>query len=352
MTIRSLLETFASKTPDAIAQKYHHAKSWHQRTYAEMLRGVREMAEAYGPRFALKPQQENVALILSNGPDWLEVYLACSGAGVSVVPLDPKLHNDEVQYILHDSGAVVVTTDAAHLEMMAAIAPRLPALRAIVIVDGGAPSYAAIGKIPVYDYESLRVALVDGKAPWYDAHVAQPGDVASIIYTSGTTGKPKGAMLTHANFCSDAEGSYGAFDENVTSADTFLVVLPLFHAFSFTTNFVVPMMRGCGMYFVESLRTIGDDIKSLQPSLIMAVPLLPEKVYDKIDAKLQASAAARFLLKVGLKGLVAKSIKKGLGGKLRFMIVGGAPCPKHVLEGYRAIGISVLEGYGLTECAP
>ncbi|MDO4366481.1 MAG: class I adenylate-forming enzyme family protein, partial [bacterium] len=123
MTIRSYLEKFAQETPQATALRYFEAKDWHTRSWADFLAGVRTVAEAYGPRFALRPRAENVALMLPNGPEWMEAYLACSGAGVGVVPLDPKLHSAEVEYILKDSGAVVVTTDKAHLDLMRLIAP-------------------------------------------------------------------------------------------------------------------------------------------------------------------------------------------------------------------------------------
>ena len=192
-----------------------------------------------------------------------------------------------------------------------------------------------------------------GHEAWYGTHVAQEEDVASIIYTSGTTGKPKGAMLTHANFIADIEGALRAFDDmTVDGNDTLLVVLPLFHAFSFCTNFVLGLFRGCQMAFVRSLYTIGEDIRVLQPTIVMSVPLLAEKMFDRIDAKIKASKKARFLMAVGLGGLVRHNVRKGLGGRLRFMIVGGAPCPKHVLEGFRRLALPVLEGYGLTECSP
>ena len=96
MTIRSYLEKFAKKTPLTVALKFFVGKKWQERTYAEFLLEVRQTAQAYGTTFSLKPREENVAMILPNSPTWLEVYLACSGAGVSVVPIDPKLHNDEV----------------------------------------------------------------------------------------------------------------------------------------------------------------------------------------------------------------------------------------------------------------
>ena len=349
MTIRSLLEKHAQEIPDAEALRSYEGKEWISRTFAEFLRDVRRTASAYGAAFAPRPREENVALILANSPTWMSVYLACSGAGVAVVPIDPKLHNNEVAYILGDSGAVVVTTDRAHLDMMRAIVPDLPSVRGVVLVDGEG-TYEPIGTVPVHSLEALRADVRDEK--WYDEHVAEEGDVASIIYTSGTTGKPKGAMLTHGNFTADAVGALEAFGEKITPADSFLVVLPLFHAFSFCTNFVVPLLTGSAMFFVRSLYMIGEDVKTLRPTVVMGVPLLAEKIYDKIDAKLKASKKARFLIGIGLKRLVYGAVKKGLGGRLRFMIVGGAPCPRHVLEGFKKLGITMLEGYGLTECSP
>ncbi len=347
MTIRSYLEKWAKETPQAVAMKYCNHKVWEEITYAEFLLGVRKIGSAYGARFELKPQEDNVALILQNGPTWMESYLSCSGAGVSVVPIDPKLHTAEIEYILQDSGAVVVTTDKEHLIVMERIAAKLPKLRAIVLTDGDG-SYKKIADVPVYDYASLK----QDDCTWYDNHVAKEEDVASVIYTSGTTGRPKGALLTQKNFVSDAQGAIAAFGEPLYPHDIFLVILPLFHAFSFCTNFIVPLVIGAGMHFVRSLYTIGEDVKLLKPSIIMSVPLLAEKVYDKIDANLKTNKVAQILLKTPLKCVVVNKIKKGLGGNLRFMIVGGAPCPKHVLEGYKQLGIAVLEGYGLTECSP
>ena len=350
MTIRSALEEFAVKHSDHVAQVFWRGQGWVRRTYGDFLADVKATAEAYGSKFGLKPREENVAQILPNSPEWMDVYLACSGAGVSVVPLDPKLHNEEVAYILKDSGAVVVTTDKAHIPMFQQIAPKLPKLRAIVIIDGGAPSYAAIGSVPVYDFAELKRGACS--CGWYDANVCTPEDVASVIYTSGTTGKPKGAMLTHANFTEDAKGGLAAFGERVDETDTFFVVLPFFHAFSFLGNFVLPIMLGSSICFMRSLRTIPDDLKELQPTVLLAVPLLVEKVYDKISDKLSHSKAARLLTFIGLKGIVNANVKKALDPQLRFIVVGGAPCPIHVLQGFKELGIKLLEGYGLTECAP
>jgi len=349
MTIRGLLEKWADARPSSLLFTYFEDKAWKTRTYAQGLQGVREIAEGYGTRFGLVPHEENAAIILPNSPTWIESYLAQVGTGAAVVPIDPKLHNDEVAYILKDAEVRVVTTDPQHLKMMTSIAKDLPCLRAVVVVGGVInPGQKIDDRVDVVGYEALRIA---GGGAWYDAHVAEPEDIASIIYTSGTTGKPKGAMLTHANFIADLEGAYELFG-SVTPKDSFFVVLPLFHAFSFSANFIASMMKGASMSFCQSLRTIGQDIHDLKPTVICAVPLLAEKLHEKIESGLKKSKLAQFLMKIGLRGPVMHMVKLKLGGRLRFFITGGAPCPRPVMDSFKRIHVRFLEGYGLTECSP
>ena len=350
MTIRGLFEKCVSKNSDAVAQKWNEDKAWRQRSWREFSLAVSEVAEGYGQRFALEAQKDNAAIILQNSPVWMESYLAQAGTGVSVVPVDPKLHNDEVAYILKDAEVKVVTTDKAHLMMMMKIARDLPDLKAVVVTDGVVREGQLIDdRVEVLEYSKLRIS---GGGNWYASHVAKPQDIASIIYTSGTTGKPKGAMISHDNFVKDAEGALAVFGARIDEQDSFFVVLPLFHAFSFTGNFVVPFVTGSAQYFMQSLRTVGSDIKELKPTVLLGVPLLAEKLHDKIEDGLKKSKVAQFLLKIGLRGPVMHMVKLKLGGKLRFMITGGAPCPRHVLESFNRIHVRFLEGYGLTECSP
>ena len=337
------------RIPHSVAMRWCEDKVWKAKTWEEFCVNVRETAEGYGTRFGLRPREENAAIILSNRPEWMISYLAQAGAGVSVVPIDPKLHAEEVFYILNDAEVSVVTTDKSHLRMFLEIAPRLPKLRGIVIVDGVIFNGQKIGTADVVGFKSLCIR--DG-GEWYDQNIAQPGDVASIIYTSGTTGKPKGAMLTHSNFLHDIVGSPQCFGAKVTERDSLFIVLPLFHAFSFTANFVLAMVVGAQMCFMQSLRTVVQDIKTLKPSVMMAVPLLAEKIFEKIEEALESSKAAKFLFAIGLRGPVMHMVKLRLGGRLRFMITGGAPCPHHVLKGFNRMHIRFLEGYGLTECSP
>ena len=346
MTIRGLLEKNVAERPGRNALVWSENKTWMRRTWREYLARVRDVAEGYGTRFDLKPREENVAIILGNSPTWLEAYLAQSGAGVSVVPLDPKLHDAEVEYILADSEAVVVTTDVHHLKMMMGLAPKLPKLRGIVCVDGVINEGQTIGKVKVVGFDKLRIS---GGGAWYDAHVAREEDVASIIYTSGTTGRSKGAMLTHANFCAQLR-ALEFF--TVRKDDNFLLVLPLHHAFAFTANFIVPLACKCEVSMVENLRTIPENMKETRPTVLLAVPLLAEKMLGAIMKKLRKSAAARALMAMGLSRVVGRKIVDQLGGRLRIIICGGAASDPDVLRQWTKFGVKTLQGYGLTETAP
>ena len=351
MTIRFLLERAVEKSPTRIALKYRRTNQWLTKTYQELELGVRQMAEAFH-QIGMQANRGCAAVILENSPEWMESYLALTGVGIAVVPIDPKLRADEIRYILNDAGVSLAIIQAEHRALFETISGDLPQLRNVVFVDAESPAAFPGSTITCHAYATLRNSVAETKLDFYARHPVNPQDVASIIYTSGTTGKPKGAMLTHNNFCSDAAGALEWMKNLATPSDDFLIVLPLFHSFSFLTNFVLPIFCMSGMFFVESLRTVSDDIKVLRPTLIMAVPLLVEKLLDKISAKLESSRFASFLLKIGLGAIVGKKVMKNLGGRLRLFVVGGAPCPIHVLKGFMRLGVPVVEGYGLTECSP
>jgi long-chain acyl-CoA synthetase len=351
MTIRALLDRAVSFQPNRIAVRYHHDGNWHSKSYKELLVGVKQMSEAFG-RVGVKAGNDRVALILENGIAWVESYLALTGVGVQVVPLDPKLREEEVAYILKNSEASLVVTDLRHRDLLSTILPSLPQVQSVIFADLPREVAGSLAGRSCYYYEPLRQQFGTGDLSFYDKHGVAPQDVASIIYTSGTTGKPKGALLTHNNFCSDAEACLLMMKNLATEADDFLVVLPLFHSLSFLGNLILPLTCAAGMFYVESLRTVSQDIQLLRPTIIISVPLLVEKMFDRIQSKISQSQGARLLLKLGLGRWVGGRILKNLGGRLRLFVVGGAPCPTPLLQGFKQLGISVLEGYGLTECSP
>lgn len=351
MTIRDYMDNAVKNYPDAPAQKFYENGEWRVRSYAEFQSRV-VRASSLVRDLRITPVVHNVALMLENCPEWEEIYLGLVSVGYTVVPMDPKFKEREVHHILKDSAAAGIVVGAKQQDVIAkAIKMGLPELKVCVVVGKG--TLADFGEgCKGYSYEDAMAKAVDDEKSrkWYNDN--KPGDesLASLIYTSGTTGVPKGAMLTHENFTSNADSAVQA--EGFYSDDSFLVALPLFHAFSFSFSFILALAcGGCGL-FIRSLRTISEDIRILQPTTILAVPLMAEKMYTKIEDKLSASKAVKVMRALGLSFIVNRGVRKAFGGKLRRMAIGGAPTSVKVLEGFARFGMPAKEGYGLTECSP
>ena len=350
MTIRDYIDRAVRTRANAPAQKFYQGGKPVVRTYAELRsRIVRVSAMVHNLR--LEPGRDNVALMLENCPEWEEIYLGLSSVGFTVVPIDPKLKDAEVRHILTDSEAAAIFVGARQREIIASLADSLQSLRICISVFGGEGDGKG-GKCLFFDYRALFAKSHDDALAraWYEANSPTSETVASLIYTSGTTGAPKGAMLTHGNITSNVNSAVEV--ERFKTDDVFLVALPLFHAFSFAFSFMLAIASGgCGC-FIRSLKTISEDIKIYRPTTILAVPLMAEKMFSKIEEKISASGVARFLQSVGLGFVVARSVRAALGGRVRRMAIGGAPTSTRVLEGYAKYGVPAKEGYGLTECSP
>ncbi len=332
MTIRDYIDRAVRTRANAPAQKFYQGGKPVVRTYAELRsRIVRVSAMVHNLR--LEPGRDNVALMLENCPEWEEIYLGLSSVGFTVVPIDPKLKDAEVRHILTDSEAAAIFVGARQREIIASLADSLQSLRICISVFGGEGDGKG-GKCLFFDYRALFAKSPDDALAraWYEANSPTSETVASLIYTSGTTGAPKGAMLTHGNITSNVNSAVEV--ERFKTDDVFLVALPLFHAFSFAFSFMLAIASGgCGC-FIRSLKTISEDIKIYRPTTILAVPLMAEKMFSKIEEKISASGVARFLQSVGLGFVVARSVRAALGGRVRRMAIGGAPTSTRVLEGY------------------
>lgn len=354
MTLKETLERSAQKNSDQVLMKFKRLGGWQTLTYRQFLDQVRTIAEALVRDCHIRPG-DRVALLGPNSPEWCAIHYAITGIAAIAVPIDAKLQEQEVTHILTDSGAAVLLLESNGDTNILDTAKRCPALRHLILYGAQRPAFdnGNTKGLHLHDFDELLARNQEqaaGHGAAYDRHQPTDDDTASFIYTSGTTGRQKGAMLSHGNFVGNFDSLDAAIE--ILPDDNFMVILPLHHSFAFTACLVTPIASGTQMSFVESLRTIGDNIREASPTIVLAVPLLLEKVYAKLQAGVRTNKAANLLWKLGIRNPVRQGILKKLGGRLRLMVSGGAPADPLLLAGIESVGLKAREGYGLTECAP
>lgn len=321
--------------------------------------------------------EDHVALMSENRPEWALADLAIQTAGGCNVPIYPTNTLAQTEYILRDAGTVIaIASDAAQLAKYLEVRTNCPQLRHIIVMDDSAKGE---GVLTMAEVEAQGAALADGERLLDERLVAvDPQQLASIIYTSGTTGDPKGVMLTHENFLSDASAACVVVP--VGDRDVCLSFLPLSHSFERMAGYYVPMAVGATIAYAESIDTLRDDMQTVHPTLMASVPRVYEKFYAAVmdqvaEAPPLRQAIFHWALRVGKQGsalriegkepggllavqlwladkLVFTNLREITGGRLRYFISGGAPLAQEINEFFHALGITILEGYGLTETAP
>jgi long-chain acyl-CoA synthetase len=339
---------------------------------------VRQEVEriALGLRWLGVVPGDKVILLAENGPWWAMADYAILSIGAITVPIYTSLVPDQIKYIINDSDAkVVIVSDRNLWEKTAAVKKDLLKVAQFVSFE----REPAEGVLPLekIEAEGEKARLTDPRLFGMTAQAVKPEDTASIIYTSGTTGIPKGVLLSHANFMSNVEilSKILPFGDK----DTDLSFLPLSHVLERLVTFAF-MSRGVSMAYAESIETVAENLKEVKPTLMVSVPRLFEKIYARVmDTVLTGSSLKKkiffWALKVGktygeltlqkrpIPGslrrrrniahkLVFSKILEKTGGRVHFFVSGGAPLAKDIAEFFYALGIVVLEGYGLTESSP
>jgi long-chain acyl-CoA synthetase len=324
---------------------------------------------------------DRVAIIAESRPEWLSTDLAAIAGGGIPVPIYPTLSAGHVRYILEDSAATIaVVSTRAQLEKVQEVRHQLPALHAVVVMDPAAaqgPSVVAFGEVTARGHARLLAEWGAAKQFRDSAREVRPDQLATIIYTSGTTGEPKGVMLTHAALLSNLTAAARVLD--LSEKDTGLSFLPLSHAFERMVAWVY-LYCGVQVIFAESFDTIVRDIGLVRPTLLTGVPRVYEKMHARIMSKgasapRMRSAIFKWAVNAGVKKasatlrgraagpldrlrarladrLVFEQVREGLGGRVRFLVSGSAPLGADIAEFFSAIGLPIIEGYGLTETAP
>jgi long-chain acyl-CoA synthetase len=338
-TIVSLFLAAAEKYRDNIAFNYFD-QSWNKVTNGEFLGKTRGIA-AHLIRSGIK-QGDRVAIVSENRYEWCASYLALLMAGGVGVPIDPQLGTSEIENLLGDSGAVLLF----HSEKT------------------GANIRDRVGRIN-FDSPGFKEICDTPEATSYPEIWEE--DLASIVYTSGTTGTPKGVMLTHNNFCSDAKALINA--GLVTHEDNVLSILPLHHTYPFMCTFLVPLFLGTTITYPMGMKgpELVSTMKEKGVTILVAVPQLLELMRNGILKKFREMPAVVspilfLLLKVcgGVRertGVNAGKVifgaaHKAFGEQFRFFASGGARLAPQVMKDLEALGFTVLEGYGLTETSP
>ncbi len=322
---------------------------------------------------------DRVVLMSETRPEWIATDLAILTAGAVTVPIYPTLSAAQAQYIVQDSGArfafVSTREQAAKLQK---VRLALASLEVIVLFDASAESTGSLLSLDeVAARGHARMVAEWGVAREFrdQARASAPDDLATIIYTSGTTGEPKGVMLTHDNIMSNVRSCIQALP--MSPSDVGLSFLPLSHAFERTVTYIC-LANGVSIAYAEAVDTLARDLLIARPTLMTAVPRVFEKFYARVlegvaqqpplrratfnwakslgDRRVAAlnkrRPAPRGVLDGVAERLVYSKVRARLGGSLNYMVSGSAPLPRHVGEFFFAIGIPIIEGYGLTETAP
>jgi long-chain acyl-CoA synthetase len=347
---------------------------WQEITHRDAERRVRHLG--IGLReLGIKPG-DRVALLSETRVEWALADFACLCAQAVDVPIYPTLTAKQVEYILHDSGAVAVfCSTAEQVAKVLEVRSRLPALKQLFAFE---PAAKRDGVLLLADIEA-RGAAAESRYPRFkeDALAVSPDALATLIYTSGTTGDPKGVMLSHDNIWSNVQATLQVLD--LGDAEECLAMLPLSHIFERMVDYTL-MQGGVIINYAESFDRVAGNLGEVKPTIVVSVPRLYEKVYARVlENAISGSALKRRIFfwakRVGeqwanhrLAGvavpaglafryriadrLVFSKLRARTGGRIKFFVSGSAPLSVEIAKFFFSARLPIIEGYGLTETSP
>ena len=358
--LKHMLNTSVELYGDNVAfrQRFEKDKPFREITYREALDTVNGLGTAL---IAHGLKGKRISVIGENCYQWATSYLAAvCGTGV-VVPLDKELSAEELKQLIieADVSAVLFAKKYEKMfkEMMASGDTGLE-----MLVNFSPADECGEG---VFSWESLveegKKLVESGDRSFIDAEI-YADEMSVLLFTSGTTGIAKGVMLSHRNICEDLMSAPTIL--NVNTWDIFFSVLPVHHTYECTCGFLMPLYKGASIAYCEGLKYIVKNLAEVQPTMILAVPLIFESLYNNIMKNVRKQgkeglvrkvlALNKVTKKVGLdlNKLLLKDILKVFGGRMRVLISGGAAIDPAILQFFNDLGFISVQGYGLTECAP
>jgi long-chain acyl-CoA synthetase len=322
-------------------------------------------------------KDDRVAILSENRYEWAVVDLAIQMVGAINVSLYTTLPPKQCEFILKDSEAkLFFVSTGIQLKKAVEIFSECPDLKHVVAFDEPKIRKHLDEKfVTLFDTvcaTGLKAEAKHSGTLKKRSVAVKPVDVATLIYTSGTTGNPKGAMLTHRNIVSNVKAAHEAI--SIGETDRCLSFLPLCHSFERTGGYYAMMSGGAEIYFAESVDTVAKNMLEINPTIVVSVPRLFEKIYNLVNKSVKEGSAIQqsifaWALSVGerhWKGergfvsiqkaiadkLVFDKLRQRTGGRIRFFVSGGAALPAEIGSFFMAAGLNILEGYGLTETSP
>ncbi len=314
---------------------------------------------------------DRIGLMVRNSIEWVLCDMAGLGSGLVVVPIFIKDSHDNIVHIINDSRLkLLVVEDSDTWESLAPIHGRMPTVQRVLIIR----RFRETSADPRVKYYEDWLCTDDSGMYVHDVALDFP---ATIVYTSGTTGLPKGVVLTHRNILWNAHVGLRAV--TVLPDDLFLSFLPLTHMFERTVGYYLPIMAGSSVVYARNVRTVAEDMLTQHPTVVVSVPLVFQRIYERVTEEVgKASPVKKLIFKTAvdigygaflhrqgrgpwsplhllnplLYAIVGKKILGKMGGRLRLAVAGGAALPEYIWRLFVAIGLPVIQGYGMTETSP
>jgi len=353
---RIMSENVAERFPDKTAFSYRNDPRDEEPvkvTFSEVRDYVRDLGTAM---VELGCRGERCAIVGATSIGWIYTYFAVMSIGAVSVPIDKELSDEDI-------GGIIEKADCKFVFYGSETAPKIEKIKETAsdsikwICMAGEP---ISGDMTLAELNSRGSELyASGDNSYYDYEIDEDA-LASIVFTSGTTGKGKGVMLSTKNIVSDM--TQGMYLFQITYKT--LLALPLHHTYGSTVNLVGHFAQGAEIYISSGLKYFMKEMKEQQPTHLVLVPLFIETIYKRIWSNAEKSGQANALrrmikvsngirkVRLDLRRRVFKKIHEFLGGRVTMIICGGAALPQEIIDTFDAIGITILNGYGITECAP
>jgi long-chain acyl-CoA synthetase len=330
-------------------------------------------------------QGDRIGVMSENRLEWVIADFACACAGFVDVPVFPILTPKQVEYIFDNAEVkAVICSNALQLGKLLKVADAIPTLQHIIVMNEDVLEKEP--KAREKDVILFRRMIEEGRklaaaVPGQLERLVKmitPDDLATLIYTSGTTGNPKGVMLSHGNFVANVTA--GARALPVADSDVVLSYLPLCHAYERTGGYYTCFACGATIAFADSIETVSENLLEVRPTIMTSVPRLFERIKNRVEKSVEAGPERnrkifhwgigvgiehfRALQRKGRVGpilaaknalaerLVFAKIRERTGGRIKMFVSGAAALPNDVAEFFFAIGLKIIEGYGLTESSP